>query len=145
MEGGDDTLPITKVQWLVFRWWCFTKHYIWDMWTAIDFSSFILLFYRFVVGKYGEVIRPTNQNNGVASVALVMLQKLVVPLKILNSNDRELVLLKEIVLFNPGKWREDRTGGDGYNWRKCKQKIMFRMVLTLKLLKIIIIINKTII
>ena len=55
-----------------------------------------------MLGSTGKVIRPTNQNNGVASVALVTLQKLVVPLKILNINDRELVLLKEIVLFNPG-------------------------------------------
>ncbi len=83
------------------------------MWTAIDFSSFILLFYRFVdVGKYGESHQANQSEHGVASVALVMLQKLVVPLKILNINDRELILLlKEIVLFNPGKWREDRTGG----------------------------------
>jgi hypothetical protein len=48
------------------------------------------------------VIRPTNPNSGVASVASVTLQKLVVPLKVLNIDDRELTLLKEIVLFNPG-------------------------------------------
>ncbi len=74
-----------------------------------------------MLGSTGKVIRPTNQNNGVASVALVTLQKLVVPLKILNINDRELVLLKEIVLFNSGKWREDGTGGDDYNRRKGKK------------------------
>lgn len=48
------------------------------------------------------MIRPTNQNSGVASVASVTLQKLVVPLKVLNIDDRELTMLKEIVLFNPG-------------------------------------------
>ena len=48
------------------------------------------------------MIRPTNQNSGVASVAAVTLQKLVVPLKVLNINDREFTLLEEIVLFNPG-------------------------------------------
>jgi len=57
-----------------------------------------------MLGSTRKVIRPTNQNNGVASVALVTLQKLVVPLKILNINDREFVLLKEIVLFNPGMY-----------------------------------------
>lgn len=48
------------------------------------------------------MIRPTNQNSGVASVASVTLQKLVEPLKVLNINDKELTLLQEIVLFNPG-------------------------------------------
>ena len=55
-----------------------------------------------LLGRTGKVIRPTNQNSGVASVASVTLQKLVVPLKVLNINDRELTFLKEIVLFNPG-------------------------------------------
>ena len=55
-----------------------------------------------LLGSTGKVIRPTNQNSGVASVASVTLQKLVVPLKVLNIDDREFTLLKEIVLFNPG-------------------------------------------
>ena len=56
-----------------------------------------------LLGSTGKVIRPNNQNSGVACVASVTLQKLVVPLKGLNINDRELALLKEIVLFNPGE------------------------------------------
>lgn len=55
-----------------------------------------------LLGSTGKVIRPTNQNSGVASVASVTLQKLVVPLKVLNIDDREFTLLREIVLFNPG-------------------------------------------
>lgn len=55
-----------------------------------------------MLGSTGKVIRPTNQNSGVASVASVTLQKLVVPLKILNINDQEFTLLREIVLYNPG-------------------------------------------
>ena len=54
------------------------------------------------LGRTGKVMRPTNQNSGVASVTSVTLQKLVVPLKVLNINDRELAYLMEIVLFNPG-------------------------------------------
>ena len=57
-----------------------------------------------LLGNSGKVIRPTNQNSGVASVASVTLQKLVVPLKSVMINDRELTFLREIVLFNPGKW-----------------------------------------
>lgn len=56
-----------------------------------------------LLGSTGKVIRPTNQNSGVASVASVTLQKLVVPLKSVMINDRELTFLREIVLFNPGK------------------------------------------
>lgn len=56
-----------------------------------------------LLGNTGKVMRPTNQNSGVASVASVTLQKLVVPLKVLNINDRELTFLKEVVLFNPGE------------------------------------------
>ena len=48
------------------------------------------------------MIRPRNPNCGVATVASVTLQKLVVPLQALNIDERELNLLKEIVLFNPG-------------------------------------------
>ena len=55
-----------------------------------------------LLGRTNKVIRVTNPNTGVASVASVTLQKLVVPLKVLNINDRELTLLKEIVLFNAG-------------------------------------------
>ena len=55
-----------------------------------------------LLGSTGKVIRPINQNSGVASVASVTLQKLVVPLKALMINDRELTFLREIVLFNPG-------------------------------------------
>ena len=64
----------------------------------VFFSADMLL-----LGSTGKAIRPTNQNSGVASVASVTLQKLVVPLKALMINDRELTFLREIVLFNPGK------------------------------------------
>ena len=47
-------------------------------------------------------MRRSNENSGVATVASITLQKLVVPLKVLNIDDREFNLLKEIVLFNPG-------------------------------------------
>ena len=57
-----------------------------------------------LLGSTGKVIRPINQNSGVASVASVTLQKLVVPLKALMINERELTFLREIVLFNPGKY-----------------------------------------
>ena len=56
-----------------------------------------------VLGSTGKVIRPRNPNCGVATVASVTLQKLVVPLQALNIDEKELNLLKEIVLFNPGK------------------------------------------
>lgn len=62
---------------------------------SIAYNDLLLL------GRTGKVIRPNNLNSGVASVASVTLQKLVVPLKVLNIDDRELTLLKEIVLFNP--------------------------------------------
>lgn len=62
-----------------------------------------------LLGSTGKVIRPTNQNSGVASVASVTLQKLVVPLKALMINDRELTFLREIVLFNPGKHADERV------------------------------------
>lgn len=64
----------------------------------VFFSADMLL-----LGSTGKAIRPTNQNSGVASVASVTLQKLVVPLKALMINERELTFLREIVLFNPGK------------------------------------------
>ena len=48
------------------------------------------------------MILPSNPNTGIASVASMTLQKLVVPLKVLNISDKELKLLKEVVLFNPG-------------------------------------------
>eukprot|EP00731_Ephydatia_muelleri_P026045 Em0018g145a len=54
-----------------------------------------------VLGSTGKVIRPRNPNCGVATVASVTLQKLVVPLQALNIDEKELNLLKEIVLFNP--------------------------------------------
>jgi len=54
-----------------------------------------------LLGSTGKVIRPSNPNSGVATVASVTLQKLVVPLRVLNIDDRELTLLKELVLFNP--------------------------------------------
>lgn len=56
-----------------------------------------------LLGSTGKVIRPSNPNSGVATVASVTLQKLVVPLRVLNIDDRELTLLKELVLFNPGE------------------------------------------
>ena len=55
-----------------------------------------------LLGSTGAVILPSNPNPGIASVASVTLEKLVVPLKVLNISDKELRLLKEVVLFNPG-------------------------------------------
>ena len=55
-----------------------------------------------LLGSTGKVMRPSNANDGVATVAAITLQKLVVPLKVLNIDDHEFSLLKEIVLFNPG-------------------------------------------
>lgn len=55
-----------------------------------------------LLGSTGKVIRPTNNNSGVAAVALVTLNKLVIPLKVLNMDDKEYGLMKEIILFNPG-------------------------------------------
>ena len=55
-----------------------------------------------LLGSTGKVMRTTNKNSGVATVAMVTLTKLVVPLKVLNMDDQELSLMKEIVLFNPG-------------------------------------------
>ena len=48
-------------------------------------------------------MRTSNRNSGVATVAAVTIAKLVAPLKVLNMDDNELSLMKEIVLFNPGK------------------------------------------
>ena len=56
-----------------------------------------------MLGKTGKAIRPTNSNSGVSAVASVTLKKLVEPLKVVNMDDREYALMKEIVLFNPGK------------------------------------------
>ena len=55
-----------------------------------------------LLGSTGKVIRPSNQNSGVATVAAVTLSKLVIPMKVINMDDHELRLMKEIVLFNPG-------------------------------------------
>ncbi len=55
-----------------------------------------------LLGSTGAVLKPSNLNPGIASVASVTLEKLVVPLKVLNISDNELRLLREIVLFNPG-------------------------------------------
>ena len=57
-----------------------------------------------LLGSTGKVMRPTNRNSGVATVAMVTLSKLVIPLKVLNIDDKELNLMKEIVLFNPGMY-----------------------------------------
>ena len=57
-----------------------------------------------LLGSTGKVIRSVNGNPGVATVAMVTLSKLVVPLKVLNIDDRELKLMEEIILFNPGGW-----------------------------------------
>ena len=56
-----------------------------------------------LLGSTGKVMRPSNLNDGVSTVAAITLQKLVVPLKVLNIDDHEFSLLKEIVLFNPGQ------------------------------------------
>ena len=56
-----------------------------------------------LLGSTGKVIRSTNRNPGVAAVAVVTLSKLVIPLKVLNIDDKELSLMKEIILFNPGE------------------------------------------
>ena len=55
-----------------------------------------------MLGSTGKVIRPTHQNSGVATVAAVTLSKLVIPMKVINMDEHELRLMKEIVLFNPG-------------------------------------------
>lgn len=55
-----------------------------------------------LLGKTGKAIRPTNSNSGVSAVASVTLKKLVEPLKVVNMDDNEYILMKEIVLFNPG-------------------------------------------
>ena len=55
-----------------------------------------------LLGSTGAVLMPSNVNAGIASVASVTLEKLVVPLKVLNISDKELRLLREVVLFNPG-------------------------------------------
>ncbi len=57
-----------------------------------------------LLGSTGAVLMPSNVNAGIASVASVTLEKLVVPLKVLNISDKELRLLREVVLFNPGTW-----------------------------------------
>ena len=56
-----------------------------------------------MLGKTGKAIRPTNSNSGVSAVASVTLKKLVEPLKVVNMDDKEYALMKEIVLFNPGR------------------------------------------
>lgn len=67
---------------------------------SLSLSDMLLL------GSTGKVLGPTNSNSGVSSVAYVTLTKLVVPLKVLNMDDQELKLMKQIVLFNPGTERE---------------------------------------
>ena len=59
-----------------------------------------------LLGKTGKIIQPTHTNSGIASVARITLLRLVDPLKILNIDNKELLLLKEVVLFNPGKLNE---------------------------------------
>ena len=56
-----------------------------------------------ILGSTGKVIRNNNGNPGVAAVAMVTLSKLVIPLKVLNIDDKELSLMQEIILFNPGE------------------------------------------
>ncbi len=56
-----------------------------------------------ILGSTGKVIRNINGNPGVAAVAMVTLSKLVIPLKVLNIDDKELSLMQEIILFNPGE------------------------------------------
>ena len=55
------------------------------------------------LGGTAKAIRPSHENSGIASVANITLARLVTPLKVLNIDDKELELLKEIVLFNSGK------------------------------------------
>ena len=54
------------------------------------------------LGGTGKAIRPSHENSGIASVANITLMRLVTPLKVLNIDDKELELMKEIVLFNSG-------------------------------------------
>ena len=56
-----------------------------------------------ILGNTGKVITQAHENSGVATVASLALAKLLVPLKQLKIEETEYVLLKEIVLFNPGK------------------------------------------
>lgn len=58
------------------------------------------------LGGTGKAIRPSHENSGIASVANITLIRLVTPLKVMNIDDKELELLKEIVLFNSGKRAE---------------------------------------
>ena len=68
-----------------------------------------------LLGSTGKVIRSVNGNPGVATVAMVTLSKLVVPLKVLNIDDRELKLMEEIILFNPGGWSLVFSATDKYS------------------------------
>jgi len=49
------------------------------------------------------VITQGHENSGVATVVSLALVKLLVPLKQLKIDETEYVLLKEIILFNPGE------------------------------------------
>ena len=57
-----------------------------------------------LLGGTGKAIRPSHDNPGIAAVVRTTLVRLVTPLKVLNISDKELKLLKEIVLFNPGMY-----------------------------------------
>ena len=54
-----------------------------------------------------------------SAVASVTLKKLVEPLKVINMDDHELDLMKEIVLFNPGKGEEGGEGREGREGRRA--------------------------
>lgn len=51
----------------------------------------------------GKMMSPGHINPGVSSVANLLIDRVVRPLRQLNLNDYEHMLLKQIILFNPGK------------------------------------------
>ena len=52
----------------------------------------------------GKMMSPGHNNPGVSTVAQLLLDKVVKPLRMLNLNDYEHMILKQIILFNPGEW-----------------------------------------
>lgn len=73
------------------------------------------------LGGTGKAIRPSHENSGIASVASITLARLVTPLKVLNIDDKELELLKEIVLFNSGKREGSEKVCRGERERELRQ------------------------
>lgn len=68
------------------------------------------------LGGTGKAIRPSHENSGIASVANITLIRLVTPLKVMNIDDKELELLKEIVLFNSGERERESVRKNELRW-----------------------------